>query len=78
MKQITIYILATCILLYLGYMIGNNQTKSIQTKLETIQSNTKQVRAIVERNNKLMEEVITEVNSIPEELLKNLNIKTIK
>lgn len=78
MKQITIYILATCILLYIGYMIGNNQTKSIQTKLETIQSNTKQVRAIVERNNKLMEEVITEVNSIPEDLLKNLNIKTIK
>jgi len=59
-------------------MIGNNQTKSIQTKLETIQSNTKQVRAIVERNNNLMEEVITEVNSIPEDLLKNLKIKTIK
>ncbi len=78
MKQKLIYILATCILLYIGYMIGNNSTKSIQTKLETIQSNTKQVRAIVERNNKLMEEVITEVNSIPEDLLKNLNIKTIK
>ena len=78
MKQKLIYILATCILLYIGYMVGNNQTKSIQTKLETIQSNTKQVRAIVERNNKLMEEVITEVNSIPEDLLKNLNIKTIK
>ncbi len=78
MKQKLIYILATCILLYIGYMIGNNQTKSIQTKLETIQTNTKQVRAIVERNNKLMEEVITEVNSIPEDLLKNLNIKTIK
>lgn len=78
MKQILIYILASAVLLYIGYMIGDTKTKSIQTKLETIQTNTKQVRAIVERNNKLMEEVITEVNSIPEDLLKNLNIKTIK
>ena len=68
---------AVIIAFAIGYTSGNKYSW-ISEKLQAIQSNSVQVRKIVETNNKLMQEVIEEVNEIPADLLQNLNLKTIK
>ena len=68
---------AVIIAFAIGYTTWNKYSW-ISEKLQAIQSNSVQVRKIVETNNKLMQEVIEEVNEIPADLLQNLNLKTIK